>query len=132
MPDLSIVIMVALFIKATEMRSSRKNPYPPQGRSLEIPRGRGILKTKIIEVKYEDKLEFPGGRGVQNKKLSMGAVWTISGTAQCTYTQWSRFLELFAELLLNYHSSLEPEFAEEGSPSCPVRKLHDPKTGTLM
>ena len=23
------------------LHSSRKNPYPPQGRSLEIPRGRG-------------------------------------------------------------------------------------------
>ena len=87
MPDLSIVIMVALFIKATEMRSSRKNPYPPQGRSLEIPRGRGVLKTKILEVKYEDKLEFPGGRGVQNKKLSMG--------------QYGQFLELHNVLTRN-------------------------------
>ena len=45
------------------MCSSRKNPYPPHGRSLEIPRGRGILKVKILEAKYEAKLEFTGGGG---------------------------------------------------------------------
>ena len=44
------------------MCSSRKNPYPPQGRSSEIPRGRGVLKVKILEAKYEDKLKFPGRR----------------------------------------------------------------------
>ena len=26
-------------------------------------RGRGVLKVKILEAKYEAKLEFPGGRG---------------------------------------------------------------------
>ena len=52
--------------------SSRKNPYPPHGRSLEIPRGRGSLKGKILEAKYEAKLEFAGGRGVQNKNLPWG------------------------------------------------------------
>ena len=53
------------------MYGSRKNPYPPNGRSLEIPRGRGVLKAKFLEAMYETKLEFPGG-GVQNKKPSMG------------------------------------------------------------
>ena len=41
------------------------------GRSLEIPRGRGVLKVKILEAKYEAKLEYPGGMGGgggQNKK----------------------------------------------------------------
>ena len=33
------------------LRNSRKNPYSPQGRSLEIPRGRGVLKGKILEAK---------------------------------------------------------------------------------
>ena len=65
------------------MCSSRNNPYPPHGRSLEIPRGRGVLKVKILEATYEAKLEFPGGQGVQNKKPSMGGVWIFSGTAQC-------------------------------------------------
>ena len=31
---------------------------------------------------YENKLEFPGGGGVQNKKPSLGGVWIFSGTAQ--------------------------------------------------
>ena len=55
------------------MCSSRKNPYPPHGRSLEIPSGGGgVLKAKFLEVMYENKLEFPGGRGVQNKNLPWG------------------------------------------------------------
>ena len=67
------------------MCSSRKNPNPPHGRSLEIPRGRGVLKAKVLEAMYENKLEFPGGRGAQNKKPSMGGVWIFSGTAQYPY-----------------------------------------------
>ena len=39
---------------------------------MEIPRGKGVLKVKISEAKYEAKLEFPGGRGVQNKKTFRG------------------------------------------------------------
>ena len=39
--------------------SSRKNPYLPHGRSLEIPRGRVVLKAKFLETLYENKLEFP-------------------------------------------------------------------------
>ena len=46
---------------------SRKNPYPPHRRSSEIPRGRGVLKAKILEAKYEAKLDFPGGRGAKQK-----------------------------------------------------------------
>jgi len=52
--------------------SYRKNPYPPHERQLEIPRGRGVSKAKILEAKYEAKLEFLGGRGVQNKNLPWG------------------------------------------------------------
>ena len=64
----------------------QKNPYPPQGRSLDIPRGRGVLKAKILEAKYEAKLEFPGkrgggggGRGAELKtfyRRSMDIFWT--------------------------------------------------------
>ena len=47
--------------------ASEKNPYPPHRRSSETPMGRGgVLKAKILEAKYEAKLEFPGGNGVQN------------------------------------------------------------------
>ena len=51
---------------------SRKYPYPPHGRSLEIPRGRGVLKIKI----FEGKLEFPGGKG-SAKQPSVGGVWIL-------------------------------------------------------
>ena len=43
-----------------------------------------MIKVKILEAKYEAKLEFPEGWGLQNKKPSMGGVWIFSGTAQCT------------------------------------------------
>ena len=59
----------------------QKDPYPPNGRSSEIPRGRRVLKVKILEAKYEAKLEFPGGTGVQNEKPSVGGEWIFSGTA---------------------------------------------------
>ena len=34
--------------------------------------GGGVLKAKILEAKYEAKLGFLGGRGVQNKNLLWG------------------------------------------------------------
>jgi len=52
---------------------SRKYPYSPYGKSLEIPRGRGVLKAKLLEGKYEAKLEFPAGcRGAKQKNLPWG------------------------------------------------------------
>ena len=50
------------------MCSSRKNLYLAHGRSLEIPWGRGVLKAKFLEAMYENKLEFPGGRGGRGAK----------------------------------------------------------------
>ena len=44
--------------------------------------GGGVLRAKILEAMYEDKPEFPGGWGMQNKKPFMGGVWIFSGTAQ--------------------------------------------------
>ena len=62
--------------------SSRKNPNLPLGRSSEIPRGRGVLKVIILEVKYETKLEFPGGivEGGYKKKTFHGGSMEFSGT----------------------------------------------------
>ena len=57
--------------------SSRKNPYPPHGRSLEIPRGRGVLKVIILEAKYEAKLEFPGEMGGAKQKTFCGGSMDI-------------------------------------------------------
>ena len=54
------------------MCSSRKNPYPPNERSLEIPRGRGVLEAKFLEAMYKNKLEFPGGEGCKTKNLPWG------------------------------------------------------------
>ena len=59
------------------MCGSRKNPYRPHGRSLEIPQGRGVLKAKFSEEMYENKLEFPGGRGDAKQKTFRGGVWII-------------------------------------------------------
>ena len=67
------------------MCGSRKYPYPHHRGSLQIPRGRGILKAKIFKGKYEPKLEFPEGwgGGVKTKqKPSVGGVWIFSGTTQ--------------------------------------------------
>ena len=68
------------------MCNSRKNPYPPHGRSLEILRGRGVLNVKIFREKYEAELKFPEGRGgeegYKTKKPFVGGVWMFSGTAQ--------------------------------------------------
>ena len=36
--------------------------------------GGGLLEAKFLEEMYENKLEFPGGRRVQNKKPSVGGV----------------------------------------------------------
>ena len=68
------IISFLLFLHF-QMCSSRKNPYPPHGRSLEIPRGRGVLKAKFLEATYENILEFPRGRwgrGVAKQKFSVG------------------------------------------------------------
>ena len=53
--------------------SPTKHPYPPHGKSSEIPRGRGVLKAKFVEAMYENKLEFPGEReGYKTKNLPWG------------------------------------------------------------
>ena len=60
------------------MCGSRKNPYPPHGRSLEIPRGRGggVLKAKFLEEMYENTLKFLWGGGAK-KNLPWGGSMDI-------------------------------------------------------
>ena len=80
------------------MCSSRKNPYPTHGRSLEIPRERGVLRAKILEAVCEDKPEFLGGRDRgAKKKPSVGGVWIFSGTAQCII--WSTLCIIWSNWL---------------------------------
>ena len=45
-------------------------------RSLKIPRGRGVLEAKLLEEKYEAKLEFPwgGGGGAKQKTFHEGSM----------------------------------------------------------
>ena len=64
----------------TGLCGSRKYPYPPQGRSLEILRGRGVSKAIFFKGKYEAKLEIPGRSPPQTKKPSVGEIWIYSGT----------------------------------------------------
>ena len=49
-----------------------KNRYPPHERSLEIPRGKGVLKAKLLEANYEAKLESLGGGGGAKQKTFCG------------------------------------------------------------
>ena len=39
--------------------------------------GGGVLKPKLLEEIYENKLEFPGGGGLQNKKTFHGGSMDI-------------------------------------------------------
>lgn len=55
------------------------------GGSLEFPKGRGILKTKIFKVQYEPKLEFPVGSRGLNQKTLCGGVQIFSGTYVSIY-----------------------------------------------
>ena len=55
------------------MCDSRKYPHSHDGKSLGIPRGRGVLKAKFLEEKYEVKLEFSGrSGGAKQKNLWLG------------------------------------------------------------
>ena len=67
----------------------KPQPTPPHGWSAEIPRGRGVLKVKISEAKFEARLEFPrgsrggGGGGKYKTKTPVGGTMDIFGTAHC-------------------------------------------------
>jgi len=65
------------------MCSSRKYPYPPQGRLMEIPRARGFKKPNFLKESMALKLNCQRGWGVQAIKPSVGGVWIFSGTTQC-------------------------------------------------
>ena len=63
-----------------KMCGSRKYPYPLQGWSLEIAKGRGVLKAKIFfKGRYETNLKFPEGWGHLNQNTilagSMNIFW---------------------------------------------------------
>ena len=43
-----------------------------EGRWKFLGWGDGVLKTQILDAKYETKLEFPREGGLQNKNLPLG------------------------------------------------------------
>ena len=53
---------------------SRKYPYSPHRRSLEIPGWRGDIKAKLLEESMNLNWKFlgGGGEGMQNQKPSVG------------------------------------------------------------
>ena len=72
-----------------------KNRYPPHGRSLEIPRGKGLSKGKILEAKYEAKLKSLGGGGGKTEKPSVEGVQIFSGTTHYTCNQYPKCRERY-------------------------------------
>ena len=70
-----------------------KKSKPTPWKVIAIPSGRlrGALEDKILEVKFEAKLEFPGGMGVQNKKTfrggSMDIFWNLHILGPPTFVQ---------------------------------------------
>ena len=62
------------------MVPEKTHTHPMEGQ-WKFLGGGGVLKAKFLQEMYGNKLEFPGGGGVQNKKPFMGGVWIFSGTA---------------------------------------------------
>lgn len=58
------------------MCSSRKCQYLPHGMSMEIPKGRGWGKAKILKKNWN----FQRGGRVQSKRPSVGCMDIFSGT----------------------------------------------------
>ena len=75
-----------------QMCNTRKNPYPPHGRSLEIPRRRGVLKPIFLKAKDKTRISW-GERGVQNENPSVGG-----GGGEGEYRYFLELHNLFARL----------------------------------
>ena len=90
---------------------SRKYPFPPHGRLMEILKGRGISKAQIFKGRYQAKLEFPGGHtGVRFKlKTFHGRGMVTSGTTQYNFTLITRSVYCIRD---NTHSSLNTDITE--------------------
>ena len=55
---------------------------PPPQRVIGNSEEEGVLKAQSFKGKYDRKLEFPEGWGVETIKTSVGGVLIISGTTQ--------------------------------------------------
>ena len=69
---------------------------------MEIPRGRGVLKIKILEGKYEAKLEFPGGRGGEGCKTKTFHGGEYGYILELSTMQLKQNWEHFCDFLNNY------------------------------
>ena len=106
------------------MCGCRKYPYSPHGRSLEIPRGRGVLQAKLLEETYEAKLEFPGGWGGAKQKTpietfhrgSMDIFWNYTIDSQMPKGRMKRKSDQTSYVCLGYlpwpqvKDALQPPF----------------------
>ena len=76
------ILWTAHFWTDTQFQE-KTHTHPMEGRwKFQGGGGGGVLKAKFLEAMYENKLEFPAVRVMQNKKPSVGGVWIFSGTAQ--------------------------------------------------
>jgi len=50
----------------------KKKSIPTRWKVIGNSWGEGVLTAKILEAKYEAKLEFPGGGGCKTKNLPWG------------------------------------------------------------
>ena len=93
----AISYMVVIFgvTFTVRMCSSRKYPFPPHGRLMEISGGRGVSKTQF----FNESTRL--GWEAQFKKSSMGGVWIFSGTTQCNWERKKKLTnKLESKLLL--------------------------------
>ena len=67
--------------------------------------GGGVLKAKILEAKYEAKLEFLGGRwGCKTKNLPWGSMDIFWNCAICMCMQMCMYVPLLARGTIGYIS----------------------------
>ena len=57
------IMYFTMHLQGAQMCSSIQYPYPPHGRSMEIPRGWRVSKVKIFKGKYGAQVEIPEGWG---------------------------------------------------------------------
>ena len=90
-----------------ELCSSRKYPCPPQGRFMEIPRGRAFQKpNNFFEQKYDTKMEFPDRWGFNLKN----PLWEGYGhfleqhiPIQISFTVSKPYMSFWLDMLVHVH-----------------------------
>lgn len=80
-------------------------PYPPHGRSLEIPGGGGVSKAKDFKGKYEANWESPkgwvffvGGGGAKQKTFLGEGMYLGLSAGAIVSCSWARYFILMVPL----------------------------------